>query len=461
MKKNILKKFAIVIASTTLAFTAPVTMPDASVITIQTVEAATVKTPSTVKLSKISAPAYNKIKVSWRKASNATKYYVYYRKSGTKKWKKIASVKNTASSYTHKSSAKYPIIVGQKYDYTVKAYNSKTKKSGKYNIKGLTATTKPDYVITRKAIVNYTKPEVDVHWSKAKGCSHYIIYRKTGTNGWKKIATVENTVDVYTDTNPIKNTVNAYTVRGYYSPTKAYGDYDPDGIRATVPSYSNVDPDDGDDDITPAPTYTEEQFAEEVFRLSNIERAKAGQPLCKHHSEMTKAAMLRAKEISIKFSHIRPNGEKCSTVAGFEFNFGCTEGENIGGATTPEALVEAWMKSNGHRWTLLNYSSTHLGVGAHKRADGTFDCVQIFSSNPDSKVPITLDANGGTFPTNNNSTTIAMQVPERGYYNTLTDFPTPVRDGYTFTGWNMYGTPVKDIYITIDIDFTATWKPNN
>lgn len=130
MKKNILKKFAIVIASTTLAFTAPVTMPDASVITIQTVEAATVKTPSTVKLSKISAPAYNKIKVSWRKASNATKYYVYYRKSGTKKWKKIASVKNTASSYTHKSSAKYPIIVGQKYDYTVKAYNSKTKKSG-------------------------------------------------------------------------------------------------------------------------------------------------------------------------------------------------------------------------------------------------------------------------------------------------------------------------------------------
>ena len=461
MKKNILKKFAIAIASTSLALTVPVTMPDASVFsTIQTVEAATVKTPSTVKLSKISAPAYNKIKISWRKASNTTKYYVYYRKTGTKKWKKIASAKSSATSYTHKSSSKYPIIVGQKYDYTVKAYNSKYKKSGKYNTKGLTVSTKPEYVITRKAIVNYTKPEVDVHWSKANGCSHYVIYRKTETSSWKKIATVKNTVDVYTDTNPVKNTVNAYTVRGYYSPTKAYGDYDPDGIRATVPSYSNVDPDDGDDDITPAPTYTEEQFAEEVFRLSNIERAKAGQPLCKHHSEMTKAAMLRAKEIFIKFSHIRPNGKNCGTVAG-EFNFGCIEGENIGGATTPEALVEAWMKSDGHRWALLDHSSTHLGVGAHKRADGTFDCVQIFSSNPDSKVPITLDANGGTFPTNNNSTTIAMQVPERGYYNTLTDFPTPVRDGYTFTGWNMYGTPVKDIYITIDLDFTATWKPNN
>lgn len=460
MKKNILKKFAIAIASTSLALTAPV-MSDTSVFgTVQTVEAATVKTPGTVKLNKISAPAYNKIKISWKKASNATKYYVYYRKSGTKKWKKIASVKSSATSYTHKSSGKYPIIVGQKYDYTVKAYNSKTKKSGKYNTKGLTVSTKPEYVITRKAIVNYTKPEVDVHWSKANGCSHYIIYRKTGTNGWKKIATVKNTVDVYTDTNPVKNTVNAYTVRGYYAATKTYGDYDPKGIRATVPSYSNVDPDDGDDDITPAPTYTEEQFAEEVFRLSNIERAKAGQPLFKHHSELTKAAMLRAKEISIKFSHIRPNGEKCSTVAGFEFNFGCTEGENIGGATTPEALVEAWMKSNGHRWTLLNYSSTHLGVGAHKRADGTFDCVQIFSSNPDSKVALTLDANGGTFVDKNNATTITMQIPERGYYNFTTDLPRPVRAGYTFNGWTTYGQKYPAMYINEPMTLTADWIAN-
>ena len=460
MKKNILKKFAIAIASTSLALTAPV-MSDTSVFgTVQTVEAATVKTPGTVKLNKISAPAYNKIKISWKKASNATKYYVYYRKSGTKKWKKIASVKSSATSYTHKSSGKYPIIVGQKYDYTVKAYNSKTKKSGKYNTKGLTVSTKPEYVITRKAIVNYTKPEVDVHWSKANGCSHYIIYRKTGTNGWKKIATVKNTVDVYTDTNPVKNTVNAYTVRGYYAATKTYGDYDPKGIRATVPSYSNVDPDDGDDDITPAPTYTEEQFAEEIFRLSNIERAKAGQPLFKHHSELTKAAMLRAKEISIKFSHIRPNGERGNTVSGFEFNFGCTEGENIGGATTPEALVEAWMKSNGHRWTLLNYSSTHLGVGAHKRADGTFDCVQIFSSNPDSKVALTLDANGGTFVDKNNATTITMQIPERGYYNFTTDLPRPVRAGYTFNGWTTYGQKYPAMYINEPMTLTADWIAN-
>ena len=89
MKKNILKKFAIAIAGASLAFTAPV-LPNAPIIgTATTVEAATVKTPSTVKLNRISSPAYNKVTISWKKASNATKYYVYYRKSGTKKWKKL------------------------------------------------------------------------------------------------------------------------------------------------------------------------------------------------------------------------------------------------------------------------------------------------------------------------------------------------------------------------------------
>ena len=459
MKKNILKKFAIAIASTSLALTAPV-MSDASMFgTIQTVEAATVKTPSTVKLSKISAPAYNKIKISWRKTSNTTKYYVYYRKSGTKKWKKIASVKNTSSSYTHKSSSKYPIIVGQKYDYTVKGYNSKYKKSGKYNTKGLTVSTKPEYVITRKAIVNYTKPEVDVHWSKANGCSHYVIYRKANGSNWKKIATVKNTVDVYTDTNPVKNTVNAYTVRGYYAPTKTYGDYDPDGIRATVPSYSNVDPSDDDDDITPAPTYTEEQFAEEIFRLSNIERAKAGKPLFQHHAELQRAAMQRAKELGILFSHTRPDGKNCNTISG-EFDVGCLEGENIGGATTPEELVKAWMKSDGHRWALLDYSSRYLGVGVHKCADGTYDCVQVFASNVDSKVALTLDANGGTFVDKNNATIITMQVPEYGYYNFKTDLPRPVRAGYTFNGWTTYGQKYPAMYINEPMTLTADWIAN-
>ena len=96
--------------------------------------------PGTVKLSSIKAVDYNKINIKWKKVSGATNYIVYYKKAGSSKWVKVKTLDNKKSSYTHTSSKKYPIVVGQKYQYTVKAYNKKTKKSGNYNTKGLTVT---------------------------------------------------------------------------------------------------------------------------------------------------------------------------------------------------------------------------------------------------------------------------------------------------------------------------------
>ena len=232
MKKNILKKFAIAIASTSLALTAPV-MSDATMFgTIQTVEAATVKTPSTVKLSKISAPAYNKIKVSWKKAKNATKYYVYYRKTGTKKWKKIASVKSSATSYTHTASYKYPLTVGQKYDYTVKAYNSKSKKSGKYNTKGLTVKTVPN-AVTNFTALELSNNTVQLTWTRSMGADKYVVYRKASSNAkWQKLATINSTY--YVDKAPVVNQNSYYMVKPYVSKYKVYGKYDADGDKVYV-----------------------------------------------------------------------------------------------------------------------------------------------------------------------------------------------------------------------------------
>lgn len=231
-KKSILKKFAIAIASISLALTAPV-MSDASMFgTVQAVEAATVKTPSTVKLSKISAPTYNKIKVSWKKAKNATNYYVYYRKSGTKKWKKIASVKSSATSYTHTASYKYPLTVGQKYDYTVKAYNSKSKKSGKYNTKGLTVKTVPNAVTNFTPLV-LSNNTVQLTWTRSMGANKYVVYRKASdTAKWQKLATINSTY--YVDKAPVVNQNSYYMVKPYVSKYKAYGKYDADGVTVYV-----------------------------------------------------------------------------------------------------------------------------------------------------------------------------------------------------------------------------------
>ena len=112
MKNNkVFRKLPVILLSAIIFSANPATTMQHDFVYAST--ANTVSSPDTVKLSKISAPAYNKIKVSWKKAKNATKYYVYYRKSGTKKWKKIASVKSSATSYTHTASYKYPLTVGQ------------------------------------------------------------------------------------------------------------------------------------------------------------------------------------------------------------------------------------------------------------------------------------------------------------------------------------------------------------
>lgn len=91
-----------------------------------------------VKLVSISSPADNKVTIKWNKTSNADKYRVYYKSADSSKWKSIKDLDSTKTSYTHKSSAKFPLVSGQRYSYTVKAYNSKSKKWGSYNTTGLT-----------------------------------------------------------------------------------------------------------------------------------------------------------------------------------------------------------------------------------------------------------------------------------------------------------------------------------
>ncbi|MGN8755809.1 fibronectin type III domain-containing protein, partial [Blautia sp. HCP3S3_C4] len=130
------------------------------------VQAAAAK-PGTVKLSSVKATDYNKINIKWDKTSGATNYIVYYRESGDKKWIKVKTLDNKKTSYTHTSSSKYPIIVGKKYQYTVKAYNKKTKKSGKYNTKGLTASTVPQTVKLISATYDKDTEGVTISWKKA------------------------------------------------------------------------------------------------------------------------------------------------------------------------------------------------------------------------------------------------------------------------------------------------------
>ena len=121
-------------------------------------------------------------------------------------------------------------------------------------------------------------------------------------------------------------------------------------------------------------------FAEQVVQLVNAERAKAGLAAVTLDKTMESAALVRAKETEVSFSHTRPNGSSFSTAlteAGVSFK---GSGENIAyGQKTPEDVMNGWMNSSGHRANILNSKFTKIGVGYYQNAKGTNYWTQLFA----------------------------------------------------------------------------------
>ena len=159
-------------------------------------------TPGKVQLRSIKAVTNNRIRINWKKTTGATHYRIYYKEPGGK-WKLIKTVGANTTSYTHVSSSKYPIVCGQKYTYTVRGYNSKSLKAGRYNSRGLTTRTVPRTVSLKSARRN-SDNSVTVSWNRSYGGNYYRIYRKTPGSRWKLIATVKSSSLAYVDRNPVK-----------------------------------------------------------------------------------------------------------------------------------------------------------------------------------------------------------------------------------------------------------------
>lgn len=121
-------------------------------------------------------------------------------------------------------------------------------------------------------------------------------------------------------------------------------------------------------------------FAAQVVKLVNEERVKAGLNPVTLNNEVAAAALIRAKEIEVSFSHTRPDGRSFGSVLtdnGIRFN---GAGENIAwGQTSPEQVMEAWMNSEGHRANILNPNFTEIGVGHYQNANGRNYWVQLFT----------------------------------------------------------------------------------
>lgn len=107
-------------------------------------------------------------------------------------------------------------------------------------------------------------------------------------------------------------------------------------------------------------------FEQEVIRLVNEIREENGLRSLTYDWELARVARYKSQDMRDNryFSHTSPvYGSPFQMMKSFGISYR-SAGENIAkGYATPEAVVEGWMNSPGHRANILNSSFTHIGVG--------------------------------------------------------------------------------------------------
>lgn len=120
-------------------------------------------------------------------------------------------------------------------------------------------------------------------------------------------------------------------------------------------------------------------LANEVLNLVNKYRVQNGLSELVYDAGAECAATIRAKETEQLFSHTRPDGSRCFTALDECDVKYSGAGENIAmGQSSPEAVMNDWMNSQGHRENILNPNFKKLGVGVHKGSDGRYYWAQMF-----------------------------------------------------------------------------------
>lgn len=107
-------------------------------------------------------------------------------------------------------------------------------------------------------------------------------------------------------------------------------------------------------------------YEQRVIDLVNEIRVKNGLKELKANWELSRVARYKSQDMldNKYFSHTSPvYGSPFNMIKNFGITYK-TAGENIAkGYSSPEAVVNGWMNSSGHRANILNASYTQIGVG--------------------------------------------------------------------------------------------------
>jgi uncharacterized protein YkwD len=146
-------------------------------------------------------------------------------------------------------------------------------------------------------------------------------------------------------------------------------------VRRTAPSiYLKADP---------------VRLAGSVLREANVTRRKHGAPSLAVDDELTRAARRYAQELARRreIEHVSTTPGRRTFRERFEAEGARARlaGENLARLsaapeTMPTRVVQAWMKSPGHRVNLLDRSFARTGVGVWLGEDGVWYVVQLYAT---------------------------------------------------------------------------------
>lgn len=120
-------------------------------------------------------------------------------------------------------------------------------------------------------------------------------------------------------------------------------------------------------------------FTRDIMSEINTQRRQQGLPNLQWSDELTKAATIRAEELSQSKSHTRPNGQEWHTA--LDRDYDKNYGENLAwNYSSPDEFVNNWMNSASHRENLLSGKYNKVGISIYETEDGQAFCAAEFSS---------------------------------------------------------------------------------
>ena len=134
---------------------------------------------------------------------------------------------------------------------------------------------------------------------------------------------------------------------------------------------------------TETPNENASQFELKVLELVNNEREKNGLSALNLDASLSNVARNHSADMAKNkyFSHTNLKGQSPFDrlkSAGISYSYA---GENIAaGQTTPEAVVTAWMNSEGHRKNILSKNFKKIGIGYYNGGAKRHYWTQVFTS---------------------------------------------------------------------------------